>query len=153
MREMEQLMPVGKRTGQTGFTYLSLLFGIALLGVGLSVTGVVWTTEVKRSQQIELAFIGAQFQRAIGSYYESSPGSVKKYPPNLQQLLEDQRFLFTRRHLRKLYVDPLTRSTRWGVVIAPDGGVMGIYSLGQEEVKFTYIPTSIGTTESQQRKP
>jgi type II secretory pathway pseudopilin PulG len=146
-------MRVGKLIRAGGFTYLSLLFGIALLGVGLSVTGVVWTTEVRRSQKIELAFIGAQFQRAIASYYESSPGNVKKYPANLQQLLEDDRFLFTRRHLRKLYVDPLTRTTQWGLVIAPDGGVMGVYSLKQAETKFTYIPIFQHVRDSQQRQP
>jgi hypothetical protein len=31
--------------------------------------------------------------------------------------------------LRRLYPDPLTGRDEWGIVKAPDGGIMGVYSL------------------------
>jgi hypothetical protein len=34
------------------------------------------------------------------------------------------------RHLRRLQADPLT-GREWGVVKAPDGGVMGVYSVSE----------------------
>jgi len=36
------------------------------------------------------------------------------------------------RHLRRLYRDPMSASTEWGVLRAPDGGIMGVHSLSQE---------------------
>jgi hypothetical protein len=38
----------------------------------------------------------------------------------------------TQRYLRKIYRDPLTRSTDWGVVEAPTGGIMGVYSKSED---------------------
>ena len=126
-----------------GFTYLSLLFGIALLGIGLAATGVVWTTEARLSQERELRFIGEQFRQAIGSYYEATPGNLKKYPPSLADLLQDDRYLFMRRHLRKIYLDPVTKTPQWELIAAPDGGVMGVYSRTPryQSWKFAYVPS------------
>jgi len=66
---------------------------------------------------------------ALGRYYESSPGTVKVYPRELRELLEDKRFLGIRRHLRKIPLDPLTRQREWGLVRGPGGGIVGIHSL------------------------
>jgi hypothetical protein len=48
-------------------------------------------------------------------------------------LLEDRRYPTVRRHLRRLYVDPITGQQEWGLVKAPEGGIMGIYSLSDRE--------------------
>jgi len=42
-----------------------------------------------------------------------------------------------RRHLRRLYPDPITNSAERGLVKAPDGGVMGVYSLSEQPVLKT----------------
>ncbi len=34
-----------------------------------------------------------------------------------------------RRYLRKVYRDPMTGKAEWGLVMAPGGGVEGVYSL------------------------
>jgi hypothetical protein len=34
-----------------------------------------------------------------------------------------------RRHLRKIYVDPMTGSAEWGVVKQPEGGIVAVHSL------------------------
>jgi len=70
--------------------------------------------------------------QAIGSYYERSPGTVKRYPEKLEYLVEDHRYLSVQRHLRRIYRDPITGTTNWGVVRAPDGGVMGVYSMSEQ---------------------
>jgi len=77
-------------------------------------------------------FIGHQYRRAIGLYYDSTPGSVKRYPQALEDLLKDPRQPATQRYLRKLYPDPLG-GKEWGVVKGSDGGVAGVYSLSEDK--------------------
>ncbi len=120
------------RRNQNGFTYLGLLFAMALAGVALAATGTLWSTQRQREREQELLFVGDQIRQAIGSYYERSPGTVKKYPAKLDDLLKDNRFIGVQRHLRQHYVDPLTNSKQWGLVAAPEGGVMGVYSLATD---------------------
>src|SRR4030067_2335831 len=50
----------------------------------------------------------------------------------LEELLHDPRFPNLVRPLRKLDVDPMTGRAEWGTVKAPDGGIMGVYSLSEE---------------------
>lgn len=126
---------------QRGFTYLTALLLVAAVGLGLAVTGELWSNARQREKEAELIWVGNQFKQAIGLYYQRSPGSVKKYPEKLEELLEDKRFLSTQRYLRKIYVDPITGKAQWGLVPAPGGGVMGVYSLPGGK-QFTYTPTS-----------
>ncbi|HWN30291.1 MAG TPA: type II secretion system protein, partial [Burkholderiales bacterium] len=58
-----------------------------------------------------------------------TPGAVKLYPVKLEDLLEDKRYPTVQRYLRKIYVDPMTGKAEWGLVTAPEGGIMGVYSL------------------------
>ncbi|RTL57709.1 MAG: type II secretion system protein [Rhodocyclaceae bacterium] len=122
-----------KRQGklQAGFTYLALLFAVALSGVALAAVGSLWSVERQREKEDELLTIGDQFRAAIASYYERSPGLVKRYPATLDDLAKDNRFLKTQRHLRQVYRDPLTGQNVWGLVSAPEGGIMGVYSLSK----------------------
>jgi type II secretory pathway pseudopilin PulG len=117
---------------QCGVTYLALLFLVALMGVVLGATGIVWKTAQQREKERELLFIGDQFRKAILLYYEKTPGAKKQYPKSLNDLLKDDRFASPQRHLRKIYFDPMTRKTEWGLAVAPDGGIMGVYSLSNE---------------------
>jgi type II secretory pathway pseudopilin PulG len=111
---------------QRGFTYLGVLIAVAVLGIGLSVASEVWVTNARRQRLEELEWIGQQYVQAIGSDYESSPGRVKTYPKSLQELLEDHRFLTKRRHLRRMYLNPLSGHADWEIVLAPDGGIKGL---------------------------
>lgn len=112
--------------GQRGFTYLGLLLAIALLGLGLSAASEVWVTVARRQKLEQLEFAGQQITQAIGSYYESSPGGTKKFPKTLEDLLEDRRYPFVRRHLRQVYVNPFSGTADWELVEAPGGGVRGV---------------------------
>ena len=100
----------------------------AMLGLVLAVTGVIWSTEQQRDKERELLFVGHQFRLAIGQYYERSPGYVKHFPPEFKDLLRDDRQVAMVRYLRRIYLDPMTLTSDWGIVRAPDGGIMGVYS-------------------------
>lgn len=114
-----------------GLTYLWLLFFVAGMGTGLSLMATMWHTQSVRENEQELLFVGNQIRRAIATYYEETPdGKPKQFPESLENLLEDKRGVVTRRHLRRLYQDPITNSPLWGLIKTPDGArIMGIYSL------------------------
>lgn len=112
---------------EQGFTYLGLLLFIAISGIGLAAVGQLWKTETQREREKELLFVGEQYASAIASYYESSPGGAKSYPSKLQDLLLDDRFPVVKRHLRKMYRDPMTGSDEWGT-IRQQGRIVGVYS-------------------------
>ena len=90
----------------SGFTYIGLLFAIAILGFAMAAVGTMWSTAAKRDREQQLLWTGAQFRRAIASYYTNGPPGVREFPRDLADLLEDRRGPVIRRHLRRLYVDP-----------------------------------------------
>lgn len=114
---------------QDGFTYLGILIAIVIIGVVLARTGIGWSQSAQRENERQLLFVGSEFRQAIGAYYERTPGAVKRYPRKLADLIEDRRYNPPQHYLRKLYVDPFIRRPEWGLVIAPDGGIMGVHSL------------------------
>lgn len=116
---------------QAGFAYLALLLMVAILGAGIAAVGPMWAATQQRDKERDLLHIGEQFRRAITQYYEASP-SEKKYPPRLEDLLQDPRFPGMRRYLRKIHFDPMTNRAQWGLAMAPTGGIMGVYSLSAE---------------------
>lgn len=113
---------------QQGFTYLVVLFVVALLGLGLAGAAALWSTSAARVREQELLWVGGQFRLALKRYYEQGPDGMAMYPTSLDQLLEDRRWPVARRHLRRMYVDPLTGLVDWQPVLAPDGQIIGVYS-------------------------
>jgi len=98
---------------EAGFTYLTVLFAIAFMGLGLALTGEVWHTALTRDREMQLLYAGNQYRRAIERYYVSGP---RQFPGTLEDLLKDPRKPGTERYLRKLYFDPLTGKSEWGLV-------------------------------------
>lgn len=114
---------------QAGFGYLLVLLMVMLMGIGLGVAGTLWKTESQRIKENELLYIGEQYRKAIQSY-AALPQSPKQYPKKLEDLLLDTRPTEITRHLRKLYRDPLTGNTEWGLVVDADTQrIKGVYSL------------------------
>ncbi|MEO7465045.1 MAG: type II secretion system protein [Nitrosospira sp.] len=156
---------------ERGFTYIWMLFAVALSGIVLAGAGQVWQTETRREKEVELMFVGEQFRQAIGSYYESSPGMPKRYPDSLERLLSDNRFPIAKRHLRKFFFDPMTGKAEWGLIRKPGIGITGVHSLstrkpfkranfheryvtfadaaGYYDWKFVYLPGEAGSTMPQ----
>jgi type II secretory pathway pseudopilin PulG len=113
-----------------GFTYLTVLFIVAVITAGLALVGEVWETAAKREKETELLFIGNQYRQAITRYYLAGKN---QYPRSLDDLLKDPRQPGIVRYLRRAYQDPFTGKAEWGIVKAPDGGVQGIYSQSDQK--------------------
>ena len=113
---------------QRGFTYLGFLLFVAISGAGLVAYSEVASHTAQREKEAELLFRGEQYRDAIASYYKKE----QRYPKALTELLEDKRFPMPVRHLRRLYRDPITGEDEWGLVEAPGGGVMGVFSRAAE---------------------
>lgn len=111
---------------------MGVLLIIILAGFSLAEAGNAWSNIRKREREQELLKVGDKIREAIGNYYNHSPGMVKQFPPTLEALLKDDRFPTPQRYLRKLYIDPTTGRTGWGILEAPSGGVMGVYSLSPD---------------------
>ena len=105
-----------------------------------------WADAAQREREQELLRVGELYAKAIGNYRASSPGSVKRYPAELGDLLQDNRFVGTRRHLRKLYADPLNPARSWGLIRAPDGGVAGVYAQ-DERLPFARTGLQVGVVQ------
>jgi type II secretory pathway pseudopilin PulG len=117
---------------ERGFTYLAVLLALGFTGAALAASAELWSHAAQREKERELLFRGNQYRQAIASYYERSPGT-KRYPENLEALLEDKRTPYVQRHLRRPYPDPITGSRTWGMVAAPQGGIMGVYSMSEDK--------------------
>ena len=109
-----------------------VLMVVAMIGLGLTVAADMYSMGVRRDKEKELIFAGRQMREAIGRYYESAPGAAKQYPLSLDHLLKDPRTPGIRRHLRRIYPDPVTGKAEWGLVIVA-GRVVGVHSLSQEK--------------------
>ena len=113
-----------------GFSYLGLLILIAIIGIAASTTLQAGSILQRRAAEEELLEIGAEFRSALISYANATPAGQKRAPSSLQDLLKDPRYPGVRRHLRKLYADPITGKEEWGLVDAIDGsGIAGFHSL------------------------
>ena len=111
---------------EAGFTYIGLLALIVLIGILLAAAGEVASTSAQRERETELIFIGHQYRDAIGRYLNLN----HRYPQTLQELVQEENAGPVPAHyLRRLYVDPMTRSADWVLVPAPDGGIMGVASV------------------------
>jgi len=118
--------------GQGGFTYVGLVVFVAILGMVGAATLKVDALLRRAAAERELLEIGAAYSEALRSYAAATPRGQPPWPPSLRELLRDPRFPGTRRHLRKIFVDPVTGGTEWGVVYQADkAGVLALYSLSQ----------------------
>ncbi|MCS0583762.1 type II secretion system GspH family protein [Massilia pinisoli] len=115
-----------------GFTYLGLIILVAVIGlVGAATLKIDALLRRARAEE-ELLAIGAAFGEALRTYAEATPKGQPAQPPSLKELLKDPRFPGVRRHLRKIFVDPMTGKAEWGIVWTNPGdrkGVLAVYSL------------------------
>jgi type II secretory pathway pseudopilin PulG len=132
---------------QQGFSYVVVMFLVAVLSL-LSVRALRNTlTEERRAKEAELLATGIAYRNAIRAYYENAPGTGKVYPDSLEALLEDRRGTKIRKHLRKRFRDPITGSRDWGLVYL-DGDqtqIVGVYCLSaQRPIKRNGFPDELG---------
>jgi type II secretory pathway pseudopilin PulG len=116
---------------QAGFTYLGLIIFVTIIGLVGAATLKIGALLQRAAAEKELLDIGAAFGAALDSYAAATPQGASPYPPSLKELLKDPRVPGVRRHLRKIFVDPLTGKAEWGVVYLGEGttGVIAVHSL------------------------
>lgn len=116
----------------SGFAYVLLLIIVATIGLLSASSLSIGSQVTRRDAERELLAIGAEFEQALKSYAAASGSSGSPArgvgPRSLQDLMKDPRFPGLKRHLRQIYADPLTGRVQWGLVIAPGGSIVGIYS-------------------------
>jgi type II secretory pathway pseudopilin PulG len=129
-----------------GFTYLGLIIMLAVMAIFTVSSLQLGSIMTRRAAEHELLAIGGEFRDALASYAAATPEGQASLPQSLQDLLKDARYPATRRHLRKLYADPITGKEEWGTVTAATGatdsgasggnggagsGIIGVYSLSE----------------------
>lgn len=128
----------GRRpAGDAGFTYLGVIILVAIIGLVGAATLKVDALMRRAAAERELLETGAAFSAALRSYADATPRGQPQQPPSLQELLKDPRFPGVRRHLRKIFVDPITGTAEWGIVYAGSvngkgSGVLAVYSLSKD---------------------
>lgn len=161
---------IEQRAGQAGFSYIGILITLAIAGLGLSGTAIVWHMQAQRINERTLLETGEAYRLAIGRYYEATPGAFKAYPRRLEELIEDKRFPVAKRHLRRLLSDPFSPRQPMRLIVQQEA-IIGVYSMsslapvsrkgylefesGFESAKkysdwqFTYTPNSLKELENQ----
>lgn len=116
---------------QLGFAYMALLVVIAASLLALNAAMPDIYQQAKREREAQLLFIGQQYSHAIRLFYENPHVVIKRYPESLDELLVDDRTPRPMHHLRKLYKDPITGSSEWGLVKNEERQIMGVFSLSE----------------------
>jgi type II secretory pathway pseudopilin PulG len=83
--------------------------------------------ERQREAEEDLLYVGEQYRQAIESYWRNPPSRARVLPTRLEDLVSDPRFPQARRHIRKLYPDPLSPTSEWGL-IKQGNALIGVYS-------------------------
>jgi type II secretory pathway pseudopilin PulG len=92
----------------------------------------VWSLSRQREREQELLFVGEQYRQAIERYFLGAPpGIARALPSRLEDLLEDDRYPVPVHHLRRLYVDPVTGGSEWGL-LQVQGRIAGVHSLSEK---------------------
>ena len=119
---------------QRGFTYLGVIILLAIIGLVGAAALKVDALLARAAAEQELLEEGAAFSAALDSYAAATPQGKPTQPPTMQDLLKDNRFPSVKRHLRKIFVDPISGKAEWGITYAGDKvGVIGVYSLSQAQ--------------------
>ena len=132
------MIPAGCRSlrDQSGAALLVVLVMVVIVGLVAGIAGTSWQTIVQRAREAELFWRGDQYRQAIQSYYENgarggkaTAGKIQagQYPAKLEDLLKDPRSLSRKKHIRRLFLDPMTGGD-WELVKDKGGRVTGVRS-------------------------
>lgn len=135
-----------------GFTYIGLLITVAVIAAGATAALGTGTSLQLRDTEAELLAIGQEFRRALQDYAAATPFGQPDAPKELAELLRDPRQPGVRRHLRRIYPDPLTGKAEWGIERFPDGRIRGIHSLSKTQtIRRAGFPAGLEGFEKAER--
>lgn len=134
---------------QHGFTYVSVVILVMIIGLVGAASLRLGVTLQRAAAEQALLDIGMEYSNALASYAAATPSGQPSYPHSFQELLKDPRFPQVRRHLRRVYVDPMTGKAEWGIVKATEsGGILAIYSLSKAApIKIANFPPRFAAFE------
>ena len=115
-------------TRNNGFTLVGLAVIIAIMGIVLAMVAKVHSTITKRDMEEELLFRGDEIKDAIDAYFKIG----NTYPRNFEELLKDPRGVNPKRHLRKIYKDPITNG-EWELIKDKAERIIGVKSKSEKE--------------------
>jgi type II secretory pathway pseudopilin PulG len=110
-----------------GYALLAAVLAVALVSLATLVPVQSAVRQAQRERETELLFIGQQYRDAIARYRNAPAGGIAQYPASLNDLLDDRRFPQPRRHLRRLYADPMTGEADW-TLLRSQGRIIGVAS-------------------------
>lgn len=118
---------------QQGFTYLNLIVLLTIIGMSTTYSVRLGKLYQRSWAEQELLLIGTSFSLALESYAAATPPGYSTLPATLEDLLRDPRFSIPKRHLRKIFTDPITGRAEWGIVyLGEEKGVLAVYSLSDD---------------------
>lgn len=130
-----------------GFTYLLLLFVVAITGAGLAALGQHWQQAAQRERETELLFRGLQIAAALQRYADATPEGQPRQPETLEALLTDARLSPPRHHLRRLWADPFTGQADWVLLRNEAQGILGVRSRAQRSaLRRAHWPAGVSGT-------
>jgi len=135
---------LGERRRARGYTYLMVLFLVAGLGLFAAQAGVVWQQVAQREREAELIAIGVEISHALASYARETPAGTSPLPTGLADLVEDKRWPTPRRHLRRIYRDPMTGAADWGLEREGEA-IVGVHSRSaRSPIRRDGLPPELG---------
>lgn len=118
-----------RRSSARGFTYVAVLAAVVIVGlIAEAGRGTTWHA-LKKDREAELLFRGLAYRNAIRSFHLAHG----VFPRTLEDLEKDPKSP-ARRHIRRLYADPMSKDDKpeWRLVRAIDGGIAGVASASSE---------------------
>ncbi|ACH37312.1 type II secretion system pseudopilin TklG [Citrifermentans bemidjiense Bem] len=151
-----------------GFTYMTVLVIVVVVGIAASRGAIVWKTAMQREKEIELLSRGTQIRDALRRWYKVKvvPGATEvtqidprvpepPSPPELKALLKDPNLPGNVRYLRPIaLIDPMSEKPEkeWDV-IRENGKIVGVKSSSEKEpLKQGNFPLDLHPADFEKKK-
>ena len=120
MTAMSCSAPSARRSQETGFTLLMVVFMVAAMIIAAAAVAPNLLTQGRREKERETVWRGQQYARAIGLYYRK----FGKYPTKIEDLTRQTNGV---RFLRQAYKDPMNAEDgSWRFIyVGPNGQLIG----------------------------
>ncbi|WP_026841772.1 hypothetical protein [Citrifermentans bremense] len=150
-----------------GFTYMTVLVIVVVVGIAASRGAIVWKTAMQREKEIELLSRGTQIRDALRRWYKVkvvpgatgvtpiTPGLQPPSPTELKALLKDPNLPENVRYLRPIaLIDPMSEKPdkEWEV-IREGGRIVGVKSSSEKEpLKQGNFPLDLHPADFEKKK-
>lgn len=137
-------------TSRGGFTYISALFIVMVMGIMLGAVGQSMRIVMQREREKELLFRGMQYRDAMERWYTKK--GVATIPlKEIKDLLKDPRSPNGERLIRRLYEDPMT-GKEMKVLTDPNHGIYGVAGTSNDKpLKKSNFPEVLKNLEEKEK--